>query len=95
MQCPNCNSSEFHYSDWQDERDDVNRICDICNSRYSPLKETESDDSFDKTNWIESKIHITFRHDPNEIDAGRLAHNVLRHCIESDGFGEIIEIETE
>ena len=52
-------------------------------------------DEIDKSSWIESKIYITFRHDPNEIDAERLANNVLRHCIESDGFGEVIEIETK
>lgn len=92
MRCPNCNSSEFHFCDWQDERDDVNRICDICNSRYSPAKETESNDPFDKSNWIEGKIIVSYRYNPDQLNDSALLNHFI-HALECDGFGEIIESE--
>lgn len=82
LKCPHCNGSNFRFRDWQDERDQINEICVDCESE-------------DRSDWIESKIYITFRHDPNELCANALANNAFRYIIESEGFGEIIDVEVK
>lgn len=82
LKCHICGGSNFRFVDWQDERDQRNGTCQDCESN-------------DKSDWVESTIYITFRHNPNELSADALAHNVLRCAIESDGFGEVIEIEVK
>lgn len=52
-------------------------------------------DEIDKLNWVESKIYLTIKYDPNEINPNAMAENEFRYCIECDGFGEITEIEVK
>jgi hypothetical protein len=53
------------------------------------------DDEIDRSNWVEGKVHLTIRYDPNEVSLNAMAENVFRYCIECDGFGEITEIEVK
>lgn len=51
MNCPKCGENNFYFKDWQDERDDINRICVYCKQQYTPEKETKvnhgmTDDEF-------------------------------------------------
>ncbi len=38
MSCPQCKHDKFHYCNWQDSEDDINRYCDNCGKRYTPAK---------------------------------------------------------
>ena len=95
MCCPKCNSPKFRFRDWQDERDDVNRICINCALRYCPDKKapvSEGTTTTDKSEWVEGKLIILYRYDPNELDNARLLSNFLT-ALEGDGFGECVEVE--
>lgn len=84
--CPDCNSDCFSYSNWQDDRDDINRICANCKRRYTPEKEIK-----EKPELWEAKIYVTFRYNPETITDELIADELCKRI--TDSGGEILNLE--
>ncbi len=98
MKCIKCGGDSFYFSNWQDERDQINFRCSHCltiNQKEKPpelpidFADSEEDEiEFDR----ECKIIVYFKYSSRDLSDFGIAA-VITSAIESDGFGEIMDIE--
>ncbi len=96
MKCIKCGGDSFYFSNWQDERDQINFRCSHCltvNQKPPELPIDFADSEEDEIKFDrECKIIVYFRYDSNELSDGAIT-DLIRYRIEGEGFGEIIDME--
>ncbi len=94
MKCIECGGDKFHFRDWQDERDNVNAVCNNCRLVYQPpelpIDFVDADElpEFDR----ECKAIIYFKYNSSKLNA---ENEIISHfeSLENDGLVCVMDME--